>query len=89
MIAIYVNGYSSPTKQVEHYANANGLRIIGYYEANEKDLDDALSLVGQKVASKILESNPEAYAVVVSQKALKQWRNSHFTWSKMLLEQAA
>ncbi|KAF9300862.1 hypothetical protein BGZ74_007418 [Mortierella antarctica] len=51
--------------QVEHYANANGLRIIGYYEANEKDHDEALSLVGQKVASKILESNPEAYAVVI------------------------
>lgn len=70
MTVLYANGYSSPTKQVEHYANANGLRIIGYYEANEKDQDDTLSLVGQKIASKILESNAEAYAIVVSQKAL-------------------
>lgn len=48
------------------HCKANGLRIIGYYEASERLEDVALSLVGQKIASQIHHVNPEAFAVVVS-----------------------
>ncbi|KAF9196818.1 hypothetical protein BGZ50_007063 [Haplosporangium sp. Z 11] len=51
--------------QVELHCKANGLRIIGYYEANEKLEDEALSLIGQKIASQIHQVNPEAFAVVI------------------------
>ncbi|KAF9413427.1 hypothetical protein BGZ94_000728 [Podila epigama] len=51
--------------QVEHYATANNLKIIGYYEASEKDVQVNLSTVGQKIASKILETNSDAFAVVI------------------------
>lgn len=48
------------------YSKANGLRIIGYYEANECVDDEALSLVGQKISEQILKAEPEAFALVVS-----------------------
>ncbi|KAG0203188.1 hypothetical protein BGX28_004455 [Mortierella sp. GBA30] len=51
--------------QVDLHCKANGLRIIGYYEANERLDDEALSLVGQKIASQILQVNPDAFAVVI------------------------
>lgn len=52
--------------QVDLYSKANGLRIIGYYEANEQMDHEALSLVGQKIADQILKVEPEAFALVVS-----------------------
>ncbi|KAF9321995.1 ER membrane protein complex subunit 8 [Linnemannia elongata] len=51
--------------QVDLHCKANGLRIIGYYEANERLEDEAFSLVGQKIASQIHHVNPEAFAVVI------------------------
>ncbi|KAI1311948.1 hypothetical protein EDD11_003228 [Mortierella claussenii] len=51
--------------QVDLHCQANGLRIIGYYEANERLEDEALSLVGQKIASQILQLTPNAIAVVI------------------------
>ncbi|GJJ76735.1 ER membrane protein complex subunit 8/9 [Entomortierella parvispora] len=51
--------------QVDLYSKANGLRIIGYYEANERVDNEALSLVGQKIADQILKVEPEAFALVV------------------------
>ncbi len=48
------------------HCKANGLRIVGYYEANERLDDEALSLVGQKITSQILHVQPDAFAVVVS-----------------------
>ncbi|KAF8941194.1 hypothetical protein EDD21DRAFT_362373 [Dissophora ornata] len=51
--------------QVDLHCKANGLRIIGYYEANERLDDEALSLVGQKIASQILQVTPDAFAVVI------------------------
>ncbi|KAF9103716.1 hypothetical protein BGX27_010409 [Mortierella sp. AM989] len=52
--------------QVDLHCKANGLRIIGYYEANERLDDGALSLVGQKIASQILQVAPDAFAVVIN-----------------------
>ncbi|KAF9145469.1 hypothetical protein BGX30_008686 [Mortierella sp. GBA39] len=54
--------------QVDLHCQANGLRIIGYYEANERLEDEAFSLVGQKIASQIHHVNPEAFAVVIKNK---------------------
>ncbi|KAG0306337.1 ER membrane protein complex subunit 8 [Linnemannia gamsii] len=51
--------------QIDLHCKANGLRIIGYYEASERLEDVALSLVGQKIASQIHHVNPEAFAVVI------------------------
>ncbi|KAG0358261.1 hypothetical protein BC939DRAFT_457419 [Gamsiella multidivaricata] len=51
--------------QVDLHCKANGLRIVGYYEANERLEDEALSLVGQKIASQILQVIPDAFAVVI------------------------
>ncbi|KAF9576794.1 hypothetical protein EC968_003301 [Mortierella alpina] len=51
--------------QVDLHCKANGLRIIGYYEANERLDDEALSLVGQKISSRILQVQPDAFAVVI------------------------
>ncbi|KAF9897665.1 hypothetical protein BX616_005188, partial [Lobosporangium transversale] len=39
--------------------------IVGYYEANERVDDEALSLVGQKIASQILQITPDAFAIVI------------------------
>ncbi|KAF9190266.1 hypothetical protein BGZ51_008797 [Haplosporangium sp. Z 767] len=72
--------------QVELHCKANGLRIIGYYEANEKLEDEALSLIGQKIASQIHQVNPEAFAVVPYHFKEGQWRVSKgaFTESNTL-----
>ncbi|KAF9938343.1 hypothetical protein BGZ67_000248 [Mortierella alpina] len=51
--------------QVDLHCKAHGLRIIGYYEANERLDDEALSLVGQKITSQILQVQPDAFAVVI------------------------
>ena len=48
------------------YSKANGLRIIGYYEASERMDYESLSLVGQKIVDQILKVEPEAFALVVS-----------------------
>ncbi|KAF9936388.1 hypothetical protein BGZ65_002444 [Modicella reniformis] len=51
--------------QVDLHCQVNGLRIVGYYEANERLDDEALSLVGQRVASRIVQVNEDAFAVVI------------------------
>ncbi|KAF9107911.1 hypothetical protein BGX29_004271 [Mortierella sp. GBA35] len=56
--------------QVDLHCQANGLRIIGYYEANERLEDEALSLVGQKIAAQILHANPEAFAIVIKNRKI-------------------
>ncbi|KAF9173996.1 hypothetical protein BGX21_004326 [Mortierella sp. AD011] len=56
--------------QVDLHCKANGLRIIGYYEANERVDDVALSPVGQRIASQILQTVPEAFAVVINNESI-------------------
>ncbi|KAF9126852.1 hypothetical protein BGW39_006303 [Mortierella sp. 14UC] len=56
--------------QVDLHCKANGLRIIGYYEAKERLEDEALSLVGQKIASQIHHTNPEGFAVVIKNRSI-------------------
>ncbi|KAG0314661.1 hypothetical protein BGZ99_007937 [Dissophora globulifera] len=51
--------------QVDLHCKDHGLRIIGYYEASDKLNDEALSQVGQRVASQILQVTPDAFAVVI------------------------
>ncbi|KAG0055836.1 ER membrane protein complex subunit 8 [Gryganskiella cystojenkinii] len=51
--------------QVDLYSKANGLRIIGYYEANERMEAESLSLIGQKISEQILKAEPEAFALVI------------------------
>ncbi|KAG0244603.1 hypothetical protein B0O80DRAFT_453931 [Mortierella sp. GBAus27b] len=51
--------------QVDLHCQAHGLRIAGYYEANERLNDEALSVVGQRIASQILQTNSGAFAVVI------------------------
>ncbi|KAF9439243.1 hypothetical protein BGZ76_007444 [Entomortierella beljakovae] len=76
--------------QVDLYCKANGLRIIGYYEASEKIDNVALSTLGQKITSQILQDSPDAFAVVIKNQGIStddaafmaytfkegQWRNN-------------
>ncbi|KAF8968884.1 hypothetical protein BGZ46_010774 [Entomortierella lignicola] len=52
--------------QIDLHCKANGLRIIGYYEANEGFKNATLSIIGQKIASQILQAAPDAFAVVIN-----------------------
>ncbi|KAF9580002.1 hypothetical protein BGW38_003516 [Lunasporangiospora selenospora] len=54
--------------QVDLHCKANGLRIVGYYEASAKADDEALSLVGQKIMTQILHAEPAAFAIVIKNK---------------------
>ncbi|KAF9920760.1 hypothetical protein FBU30_009301 [Linnemannia zychae] len=56
--------------QIDLHCKANGLRIIGYYEANERIDDESLSIIGQKIASQIHHVDPDAFAVVIKNKKI-------------------
>ncbi|KAF9967694.1 hypothetical protein BGZ70_008595 [Mortierella alpina] len=62
--------------QTDLHCKANGLRIIGYYEANERLDDEALSLVGQKITSQILQVQPDAFAVVIKNGSINSDNNA-------------
>ena len=52
-------------RQVEAHFSGQGLRIVGYYHANERAGDLELSPVGKKIAEKIASQFPNAVAMLV------------------------
>ena len=51
---------------VEHTKQQKGLRIVGYYQCNERLDDRDLSGAGKKFADRIEQLYPDSVALVVS-----------------------
>ena len=53
--------------KASQYAESDGRKIVGYYQACERPNDTALAPVGEKVANKIKAQFEDAIAFVVCQ----------------------
>jgi Uncharacterised protein family (UPF0172) len=51
--------------QVDAYAREKKLQLVGYYQANEHLSDLELGPTGRRLADKLQQRCPEAFAVVV------------------------
>ncbi|CED84720.1 Uncharacterized conserved protein encoded by sequence overlapping the COX4 gene [Phaffia rhodozyma] len=84
----------SPSMEVglemaEYHASSKGLRIVGFYQGNERLQDGELSTVGVKVANSIKSRFPQAVVLMIDNEKLNGSENtlkalvsaSNSTWS--------
>ena len=62
---------------VEHTKQQKGLRIVGYYQCNERLDDRDLSGAGKKFADRIEQLYPDSVALVVSAQTHRQYPGVH------------
>tara|TARA_B110001452_G_scaffold186825_1_gene157282 strand:- start:179 stop:724 length:546 start_codon:yes stop_codon:yes gene_type:complete len=55
----------------DEYCKANGLKIVGYYQANEMADDMELGPFGKKIAEKIRKECPDAAVLMIDGKSMR------------------
>mmetsp|Transcript_37119 Transcript_37119/g.51518 ORF Transcript_37119/g.51518 Transcript_37119/m.51518 type:complete len:198 (-) Transcript_37119:169-762(-) len=63
--------------QVEHHFEEHGLKIVGYYHANERSTENDFSPVARKISDKIFAIAPNACALLVDNERLSRMLDQH------------